>query len=162
MFEEPRSTDLPTRIATAVCARTEIMKRVDDADELCELHGVIQEEAAKALIFDKEPFKVGFFESFMHASYIDQMRCHVDEGGRLSHLNGVHLLAGIEALHRLLQEVSSKGLIYWEPQTDRGWIAKMQMIAKIERIIASVPFRKPRISVRAATNAFGRTPNASH
>ena len=37
----------------------------------------------------------------LRPSYLEQMRAHVDEGGRLSHRNGLDLLAEVERLHGL-------------------------------------------------------------
>jgi hypothetical protein len=34
----------------------------------------------------------------MRADYLEQMRAHVDEGGKLSHQNGVDLLTEVERL----------------------------------------------------------------
>lgn len=36
----------------------------------------------------------------------------------------------------LLREVADKGLIYWEPNTERGHIAKADMLARIEAALA--------------------------
>jgi hypothetical protein len=38
----------------------------------------------------------------LRASYLEMMRAHVDEGGKLSHQNGVHLLAEVERLNLIL------------------------------------------------------------
>lgn len=38
----------------------------------------------------------------MQKEYIDNMRVHVDEGGRLDHQNGVDLLQEVERLHAIL------------------------------------------------------------
>lgn len=35
-------------------------------------------------------------------SYLEMMRAHVDEGGQLSHRNGLDLLAEVERLHALV------------------------------------------------------------
>jgi hypothetical protein len=38
----------------------------------------------------------------MDRAYLEQMRAHVDEGGALSHINGVELLAEVERLRKIL------------------------------------------------------------
>ena len=42
-----------------------------------------------------------------------------------------------EAVH-LLEEVKNAGLIYWEPNTDRGHVAKAMMISRIDDFALSV------------------------
>ena len=43
----------------------------------------------------------------MDANYLDQMQCHVDEGGKLSHLNGVALLAEVTRLRKAIADFRS-------------------------------------------------------
>jgi hypothetical protein len=38
-------------------------------------------------------------------------------------------------LTEMLREVRDEGLIYWEPNTERGHVAKADMIARISRLI---------------------------
>lgn len=35
-----------------------------------------------------------------------------------------------------LRDAADNGLIYWEPQTDRGHVAKAQMLARIRSLLA--------------------------
>lgn len=42
-------------------------------------------------------------EEGLRPEYLALMRVHVDEGGQLSHRNGLDLLAEVERLNRLLQ-----------------------------------------------------------
>lgn len=42
-------------------------------------------------------------------------------------------------LKLLLQEARDEGLIYWEPQTSRGAMAKADMLVRIDRALASLP-----------------------
>lgn len=39
----------------------------------------------------------------MRREYLEQMQAHVDEGGRLSHQNGVELFAEVMALRKILE-----------------------------------------------------------
>jgi hypothetical protein len=43
----------------------------------------------------------------------------------------------IEALEAMLRETLDKGLIYWEPQTARGAVAKADMKARIAALLFS-------------------------
>lgn len=41
----------------------------------------------------------------------------------------------VESLVAALTEARDNGLIYWEPRTERGYTAKMQMIARIDALV---------------------------
>lgn len=42
--------------------------------------------------------------------YLEQMRCHVDEGGQLNHANGLDLLAEVERLHALVDPAQADAI----------------------------------------------------
>lgn len=42
----------------------------------------------------------------MNQAHLEQMRAHVDEGGTLSHRNGVELLAEVERLRKVLNAIA--------------------------------------------------------
>jgi hypothetical protein len=44
-----------------------------------------------------------------------------------------------EGVEALLREVRDKGLIYWEPQTQRGTVAKADMLRRIDAALTPTP-----------------------
>jgi hypothetical protein len=42
----------------------------------------------------------------------------------------------IERMKTILREVQREGLIYWEPNTERGHASKAWMLARIDRLLA--------------------------
>jgi hypothetical protein len=44
-------------------------------------------------------------------------------------------LERIGDLTEMLREVRAKGLIYWEPNTERGHLAKASMLARISALV---------------------------
>jgi hypothetical protein len=42
---------------------------------------------------------------------------------------------------KALTDARENGLIYWEPNTDRGYVAKAQMLARIDTVLASIRSR---------------------
>jgi hypothetical protein len=50
---------------------------------------------------------------------------------------GNRLVDEIARLRALLAEASANGLIYWEPQTARGYAAKASLVSRIEDAIRS-------------------------
>lgn len=51
--------------------------------------------------------------------------------------------ARADALAGALEDARTNGLTYWEPQTERGHVAKAQMLARIEAALAAQPAAQP-------------------
>jgi hypothetical protein len=51
-------------------------------------------------------------------------------------LDDANLMGMAPEILAALEESISKGLIYWEPNTTRGYESKAEMIARFERLIA--------------------------
>jgi hypothetical protein len=66
-----------------------------------------KEAALRTMVADRDTARIDsvelvFERPYLRPSYLKQMRAHVDEGGQLSHRNGLDLLAEVERLQGLV------------------------------------------------------------
>ena len=80
----------------------------DVADPYCELDKHEQKETAiRTMVADRDRARAvvagaEMERPYLRPSYLEQMRAHIDEGGQLSHRNGLDLLAEVERLQGLV------------------------------------------------------------
>lgn len=61
-----------------------------------------------------------------------------EEDGALEAAANARLIAAAPEMLGLLKEVRDRGLIYWEPNTARGFETKALMLARVDGLIAKI------------------------
>jgi len=128
-------TSLRAELAQARADRDEALKTVKrvqaSARTLTAVQGQIYEHYRKNSAINHEAVTTLDSERQANAILTDQLDAATRRADELA--------AALEKLRETLKDVRERGLIYWEPNTERGHITKATMLARIDTVLSSTP-----------------------